>query len=496
MEEHDTSVPSCPFCEFTDSDTYFLMQHVELCHPENGYSPFIAVEDGQMTGTEATYSTPLSDVTPSKSPANAELFGDIDSYVECPAGCGEAITVAELPSHLDLHSAETIALEEVTQYPSKTVGYSPDMDSDLDYVHDGVDDLIPAKFAKSLRDRDGPRKGAVRDTAVQPRSTSHKKRKKERSKGLGTPTGAGTQLGKAELGPHAHEKQMPAWLHRMLEEGAPVTYENKIRADGTLARVEVIENESRGLVPVLSQLCELDETVERAWFCNPNVRHVFKMPKEGGFCGYRNIQMLISYIQDAKAPGFEHFPGRIPSILRLQDMIEQAWDMGINGNGKFETGGIKGTRKYIGTSEAQALFSSLGIKCEPAAFSSTKELTADESLLNAVREYFLQAPPEYADKKVIQTHLPPIYFQHPGHSLTIVGFELRTNGSSNLLVFDPMFKTSPAVQRLVGTRVDCPNPERILKAHRRCIGYLRRYDEFEILKLLPPSHPAKIEAKG
>ena len=32
-------------------------------------------------------------------------------------------------------------------------------------------------------------------------------------------------------------------------------------------------------------------------------------------------------------------------------MIERAWDMGFNVNGRIETGGICGTRKYIGTPE-------------------------------------------------------------------------------------------------------------------------------------------------
>ena len=35
----------CPFCDFTDKDSYFLLQHVELIHPENGESPFIVRED-------------------------------------------------------------------------------------------------------------------------------------------------------------------------------------------------------------------------------------------------------------------------------------------------------------------------------------------------------------------------------------------------------------------------------------------------------------------
>ena len=41
--------------------------------------------------------------------------------------------------------------------------------------------------------------------------------------------------------------------------------------------------------------------------------------------------------------------------------VEKAWDKGINSRGRAETGGIRGTRKYIGTPEAQAMFVGLGI---------------------------------------------------------------------------------------------------------------------------------------
>jgi hypothetical protein len=154
---------------------------------------------------------------------------------------------------------------------------------------------------------------------------------------------------------------MPAWLRKMLEEGAPVTVTNQIGPNGTLVRVESIANETPGLVPVLARLSYLDPSVDQAFYCSSEVRHVAKMAKEGGFCGYRNIQMLISYICGAKACGSEHFQGKIPSILKLQDLIEQAWDMGYDSMGKIETGSIRFTRKYIGTPEAQALFMSLSI---------------------------------------------------------------------------------------------------------------------------------------
>ena len=63
--------------------------------------------------------------------------------------------------------------------------------------------------------------------------------------------------------------------------------------------------------------------------------------------------MLTSYIIGTQSQGVEQFRGKIPSIFRIQDYIENAWDMGINVHGRLETGGIKGTRKYIGTPEVR-----------------------------------------------------------------------------------------------------------------------------------------------
>jgi hypothetical protein len=61
--------------------------------------------------------------------------------------------------------------------------------------------------------------------------------------------------------------------------------------------------------------------------------------------------MMTSYIIGAKSQGHQIFEGKIPTIFKIQDYIENAWDLGINSQGRAETGGIKGTRKYIGTPE-------------------------------------------------------------------------------------------------------------------------------------------------
>ena len=144
---------------------------------------------------------------------------------------------------------------------------------------------------------------------------------------------------------------MPTWLLTKLEKGAKVTLTDQLNNRGQIVRVEKVANETEGILPLLSQLCEQDPTLSKIFLCHSRVKHVVKMAREGGFCGYRNIQMMISFIQVASSPGHEYFPGHLPSILRLQDMIEAAWDQGINSSGRVETGGIKGTRKYIGTPE-------------------------------------------------------------------------------------------------------------------------------------------------
>jgi hypothetical protein len=65
--------------------------------------------------------------------------------------------------------------------------------------------------------------------------------------------------------------------------------------------------------------------------------------------------MLTSYIIGVESQGYESFNGNVPTIFSIQDYIETAWDLGINVQGRVETGGIRGTRKYIGTPDVSAL---------------------------------------------------------------------------------------------------------------------------------------------
>jgi hypothetical protein len=133
-------------------------------------------------------------------------------------------------------------------------------------------------------------------------------------------------------------------------------------------------------------------------------------------------------------------------------------------------------------SQAQALFLSAEIDCGVQMFSDNRDgsVEAHDSLFAAIQTYFAQAAVSDGSN-VYKTLLPPIYLQQPGHSITIVGFERRRDGRCNLMVFDPMYSTSPAMHKLIGRKdIKSPRPE-VLYAYRRMAKQLRKHAAFEIL---------------
>ena len=276
------------------------------------------------------------------------------------------------------------------------------------------------------------------------------------------------RLGILSLGWHAHEKSMPAKLLKRLETGDALTISN--------------------IISMLGQLSALKSSVTSTYICHPSVKYITKLKDEGSFCGYRNIQMLISFILGSASESQDPaFTNGIPSILTLQDMIEEAWEHGFNSEGRIETGGIRGTRKHIGTPEAQALFKSLGIPCQVRRFESSPSVNAFSSLLDYVEEHFKTKTDTTTinGTKMHQTIMPSIYLQRPRHSLTIIGIELHANGQRDLLVLDPGYIPSPRMIRSAqaaenGTGFD---KRFSLTPYRKGRWQLGGYKQFETLTL-------------
>ncbi|KAH8821704.1 peptidase family C78-domain-containing protein [Xylogone sp. PMI_703] len=456
---------TCPFCGYTTEGEYNILLHMETLHPD-GESPFVARDD---------YETDPAILA-------SELEGDEDiKYASCPVqGCGENILLTELDSHIDMHAAEDPQADDdisINQEASETPGSKPPFDA------------TPSQTPRDFDEKKSQEKRHVDPQAFAKASWRNILKMPERG-GKSAPVphkhSSRKRLGKAELGPYAHEKEMPSWLVKLLESDGEVRTTNRLDSSGRIKKVQVPTNYTSGLIPVIAQLLEQDRTTQYAYLCHPAVQHVSKLRREGGFCGYRNIQMLTSHIIGVGAQGHEYFNGKIPTILDIQKAIEHAWDLGINTQGRIETGGILGTRKYIGTPDAQAMFSSLSISCDAQALRTKKGgPLADQLLYQAVESYFLLGSTD-TQSKVRRTELPPIYFQHPGHSMTIIGFEKTRDGSQNLLVFDPMFSDASNVTKLVGQEFTHKSPYNLLKAYRRGLDYLGKYQEFELLKLTPP----------
>ncbi|KAH9826052.1 zinc finger protein with UFM1-specific peptidase domain protein [Teratosphaeria destructans] len=251
----------------------------------------------------------------------------------------------------------------------------------------------------------------------------------------------------------------------------------------TLLAEEDHGNSLTGVIPKLDQLLEQKKDLDVAYLCTCAAVQVYKLKDEGAhFCGYRNMQMLCLALGRQGHFGFQlhqrdvDLSEKLP-VSQLQVLIEKAWDAGINAHSREQTGGIVGTRKYVGTSEAEALLLSLGIECTGSVFSGK---TAYLQLLDAVELYFSAFPASIPGGKIHKTSRLPIFFQRPRHSLTIVGIERFRDGTRKLLVFDPAWRPPGAMRNetLVGRGWKA---KLVLREYEKGERSLNKWKEFEIL---------------
>ncbi|KFK27748.1 hypothetical protein AALP_AA8G424000 [Arabis alpina] len=274
--------------------------------------------------------------------------------------------------------------------------------------------------------------------------------------------------------------------------------------------------------------------------------HSSKEDKDWG-CGWKNIQMqcshLLSYRKEVKRVlfGDSNF---VPDIPSLQRWLEIAWNKGFDVAGGLQFDNhICGSKRWIGTTECAALLRSFGVKARIVDFAPKKSQSlylsvpgsaiapkitprgpmdryvtkkgangtkkpVDDShgsissrtskgviLMEWVWNYFLDNRLNVSSGVHI-TRKGPLYFQHEGHSRTIVGIQRRLQGATftpqyNLLILDPADFTKDIEKALVEKK----GWERYLKrgAHTlQCPEYQMLYvdngiavgEELEQLKIL------------
>jgi len=439
---------ACPFCGLNGSSEYAIQLHIEERH--TGDSSFVPKDNVKA-------STPGTDA-----PAEASSMLE-EGWMQCtrPA-CGELIHLLDIDEHLDLH--EAIAASEAEEQPTKSPSGSRKSRASANaasHASKAYSFKAPTQGSRSLF------------TDYFSGSSHHGLRSPARHRPVSRPRTVG-RLGKRELGPNAFEKTMPDHVRQRLVKDALPRHTNHIGADGKLYRESKVDNETPGLIDVIANLCASDPQTEAVYVCDPAVKHICKIRCDGNFCGYWNIQVLLSYFNSKAGVSAE-----LSNVLQIQDIIEQAWDAGICTYGRIETGGIRGSRKWIGTHEAMAYFTQVGLNAEALSFCSddgddsikiggSRPVAAD--LLDHIEAYFISGLEREGVRATGNAHitiLAPVYFQRLGHSMTIVGLERRLNGSRNLLVFDSSFATTEAMKKLADGRQSTGAAGSLLRPYRR-----------------------------
>ncbi|KAF9200271.1 hypothetical protein BGZ49_009529 [Haplosporangium sp. Z 27] len=265
-----------------------------------------------------------------------------------------------------------------------------------------------------------------------------------------------------------------------------------------------------GKARLLLDISKSQGITKQAYLADPSVIYFRSDKSDRGWgCGYRNIQMMLSYVIGQTAVDqdetrvttqFASVSNPVPTITEIQQQIEFAWENGFDAPGAQQLDHkVTDTGKWIGTTEVWSVLSSLGIRCNILDFHTpTGPKGSHPAMLSAIYNYFrkpawspLEAPQKLSfqdytqfdcDQKIIQTSKPPLYIQHQGHSRTVIGIEVLTTGELNLLVFDPgrwLHKAIPTLKEESVSKIVTPSsgskittaqglfdPQYLLKAFR------------------------------
>lgn len=238
---------------------------------------------------------------------------------------------------------------------------------------------------------------------------------------------------------------------------------------------------TQGIIELVFKSMSLETNNSEFHLCSP-MTHISQIGLEGSTwsCGYRNIQMFcISLMQIPEYMNkLFNGAGEVPDIHGIQSWIEKAWNDGFDRMGRDQLGGsILGSLTWIGAGECAALLRYFGFRANVVNFTSGGQSSSSSAvpfeLWDWLERYFKNgygyghndinincsnssastATQSHTIEAPSSSYLPPLYFQHDGHSRTIVGYEKipparakktkigKVTSSNeekrNILIFDP-----------------------------------------------------------
>ncbi|XP_035178826.1 zinc finger-containing ubiquitin peptidase 1 [Oxyura jamaicensis] len=275
-------------------------------------------------------------------------------------------------------------------------------------------------------------------------------------------------------GSGGYKQQFLKNMEREVNRGRMQPFEyHKRKADMMESLAVGIDDGKTKTSGVIEALCKYyqneNKDVRRVWL-SAGVDHFHSSLGDKGWgCGYRNFQMLLSsLLQNSLYNDCLRDIALIPSIPKIQSMIEDAWKEGFDPHGASHFNNrLRGSKAWIGACEIYSLLTSLRIKCQIIDFHKpTGPMGTHPRLFEWVLRYY--STDNEGGTKVVCTSRPPIYLQHQGHSCTIVGIEEKKNKTLCLLLFDPGCP-SQEMQKLLKQSTDGTG----LRLLRRFVGGLK-----------------------
>ncbi|XP_030640808.1 zinc finger-containing ubiquitin peptidase 1 [Chanos chanos] len=372
-------------CTLVCSDCFVLQEHVELHLQEQAVAEGAVSEPNASTGVHSS----------------ASGTAGVKGY-ECPLCSLDCTDSSALQEHVELH----------LDYGAATATESSSTDQAL---------------ARQLQEEEEQRR---REQEAKQEAEEFKKLQKQ----FGLDGGGG------------YRRQMERSMERAVSRGhmAPAEFHRK-RAEmmeSLASGVDDGKTKTSGLTQALYEYYQREgRDVAHVWLCSETDHYSSSEGDSGWGCGYRNFQMLLSCLQRTQPYQSTLSVGEVPSIPRIQGMIEEAWKEGADPQGASHFNHqLQGSRAWIGATEIYSVLTSLRVKARIVDFHRpTGPGDTHPRLFDWVKQYYslsatggARLPP-----RVVQTSQPPVYLQHQGHSRSIVGVEQRRNGSVALLIFDP-----------------------------------------------------------
>ncbi|KAK2192474.1 hypothetical protein NP493_29g01000 [Ridgeia piscesae] len=259
-----------------------------------------------------------------------------------------------------------------------------------------------------------------------------------------------------------YKKQSERHLERAVSSGQLSITDYYVKKHAAKSSVDDGHSCTKGIIQKLKAYYKSCPEVVNHWLCSATDHCAASYGDKGWGCGYRNLQMILSCLATSATYEPVIFNGRtlIPSIPKIQQLIEAAWQKGFDLQGCEQLGGkVTNSTKWIGATDIVATLSSLKIQCRLIDFHAPTSVDGTHPrLFEWVRDYFRANTTSFK---------PPLYLQHQGHSRTIIGVEELQSGSLQLLLFDPSSSRKHMQQFVHGINAN------LMKSIRRSLHSMR-----------------------